>query len=66
MIVDPKVKRVKLELETLGMSDLRGIKEISVSKEKSELETPGLRGIKENWVSWSKNHHKIFFLGRIG
>jgi hypothetical protein len=50
VIVDPKVIREKLELETLVMLDLREIRERLESKVKLELETPGPRAIRENWV----------------
>jgi hypothetical protein len=50
VIVDPKVIREKLELETLVMLDLREIRERLESKVKLELETLVLRAIRENWV----------------
>jgi hypothetical protein len=51
VILDPKVIREKLELEILVILDLRGIREISVSKEILELVTLDQRVIRENWVS---------------
>jgi hypothetical protein len=54
VIVDPKVTREKLGLETLVISVPRETREISVSKEILELEMLDLRVIKENWVSLAK------------